>query len=58
MGIRRDLPISSYTIVLWCCVNIYMYKHLDIFATLTSLFSEKYSAISLRFRFFCPVRFQ
>ena len=32
MGIRRYLPSSSYTTVLWCCVDIYMYKHLDIFS--------------------------
>ena len=51
MGIRRDLP-SPYTTVLWCCVDIYMYKHLDIFSNFN--FSAYYMA---RFSFFFFVLF-
>ena len=29
---------SSYTTVLWCCVPIYIYKHLDIFNNFNSVF--------------------
>ena len=49
-------PSSSYTTVLWCCVPIYMYKHLDIFNNFNSVFWKIFCDIA-RFSFFFSFSF-